>query len=286
MLGEANCIRASATSRSRARTTTSARAALRAGAAALPAGRRRAGRGQLHQEPRRHRARALGPRGRARSATSRRCRSTEQVGAVLGEANCIRSLGDIALGALTTRRRARALRAGAAALQQVGDVLGEANCIQGLGDIALARSDHEGARARYEQALPSTSRSATCWARPTASRASATSRLSARTTRGRGSATSRRSPCCAKIPEPYSMGVTHLRLMQAAASDADRERHREAARAAWGVHRPAGSDRQAPRSSEAGVTETARWEVDAFVLQPGNWVPADFRSRRRERRPG
>ncbi|MGH3157695.1 MAG: DUF4062 domain-containing protein [Streptosporangiaceae bacterium] len=38
--------------------------------------------------------------------------------------------------------------------QQVGDVLGEANCIKHLGDIALARSDHDGARAAYQQALP------------------------------------------------------------------------------------------------------------------------------------
>ena len=38
--------------------------------------------------------------------------------------------------------------------QRVGDVLGEADCIQGLGDIALARSDLDGARAAYEQALP------------------------------------------------------------------------------------------------------------------------------------
>jgi hypothetical protein len=35
----------------------------------------------------------------------------------------------------------------------VGDVLGEANCILSLGDIALARSDQETARARYEEAL-------------------------------------------------------------------------------------------------------------------------------------
>jgi hypothetical protein len=37
--------------------------------------------------------------------------------------------------------------------RHVGAVLGEANCMLGLGDIALERSDHEGARASYESAL-------------------------------------------------------------------------------------------------------------------------------------
>lgn len=37
--------------------------------------------------------------------------------------------------------------------RRVRGVLGEANCIKGLGDIAVARSDYGGARSRYSQAL-------------------------------------------------------------------------------------------------------------------------------------
>jgi hypothetical protein len=42
----------------------------------------------------------------------------------------------------------------AAAVGQVGDVLGEADCVKGLGDVALARSDHDAARKAYKDALP------------------------------------------------------------------------------------------------------------------------------------
>ena len=73
---------------------------------------------------------------------------------MLGEANCI--------GASATSRLRRSEHDAARAayeqalplFRQVGDVLGEANCIQSLGDIALARSEHDAARAAYEQALP------------------------------------------------------------------------------------------------------------------------------------
>jgi hypothetical protein len=37
---------------------------------------------------------------------------------------------------------------------EIGDVLGEADCVKGLGDVALARSDHDAARKAYKDALP------------------------------------------------------------------------------------------------------------------------------------
>jgi tetratricopeptide (TPR) repeat protein len=37
--------------------------------------------------------------------------------------------------------------------QRVGAILGQANCIRSLGDITKARSDYEGASQRFEEAL-------------------------------------------------------------------------------------------------------------------------------------
>lgn len=85
------------------------------------------------------------------------------------------------------------------AAQAAKDVQGEANCIRSLGDIARERSDHESARKLYEQALGLYER----------------------------------------IPEPYSIGGTHLRLARIASDAAERALHVRTAREAWrGIDRP------------------------------------------------
>jgi tetratricopeptide (TPR) repeat protein len=81
-------------------------------------------------------------------------RQAKESGDSMDAARCIRSLGDIAL-MRSDHDRARARFEEALLLyRKAGSVLGESNCIQSLGDIALRRSDHNGARACYEEALP------------------------------------------------------------------------------------------------------------------------------------
>ena len=62
-----------------------------------------------------------------------------------------------------------------------------------LGDIALSRSEHEEARQRYDEALS----------------------------------------LYLRIPEPYSIGMTHRRLARLATTPTERQQHVRAARDAW-----------------------------------------------------
>jgi tetratricopeptide (TPR) repeat protein len=78
----------------------------------------------------------------------------EQVGDVLGQANCIKSLGDIARERSDHDAARDCYTRAQPLFEQVGDVLGQANCILRLGDIARERSDHDAARDCYTRAQP------------------------------------------------------------------------------------------------------------------------------------
>ncbi len=78
----------------------------------------------------------------------------KQIGAILGQANCIMSIGDIHL---RESRNIDALNSYNTALplyKQIGAILGQANCIRSIGDIHLSESRNIDALNSYNTALP------------------------------------------------------------------------------------------------------------------------------------
>ncbi|MDF3062716.1 MAG: hypothetical protein K0S06_2825 [Microvirga sp.] len=74
------------------------------------------------------------------------------VGAVMGEANCLLILGDLAWRSEPDTARER-LQDALRLYRKIGDVLGEANCIYDIGEIALSRAEYSAARQLFEDAL-------------------------------------------------------------------------------------------------------------------------------------
>ena len=152
---------------------------------------------------------------------------------VLGEANCILSLGELAFRRFEHEAACHAYEAALPLYKLIGNVLGEASCIFNLGDIALSRSDLDTARRYYEAALPLYKQIGSVVGEANCDRGLGDVDAAKGIT---ASAQARWSAALAlytKMPDPYSIGLTYVRLASHAQTPAEAAEHREAARKAW-----------------------------------------------------
>jgi nucleoside phosphorylase/tetratricopeptide (TPR) repeat protein len=152
---------------------------------------------------------------------------------IRGEANCIWSLGLIALEHGDLEEAARRCEEALPLFQKARALRGEVNCIKSLGQIEAARGRYSEAVVHYEMALP-------------LYRSFGHLGGVANCIYGLGYVALKRSdPTTAKehflaalalytrIPDPYSMGETHLRLARLATDPAEKQHHLATARALW-----------------------------------------------------
>jgi tetratricopeptide (TPR) repeat protein len=156
-----------------------------------------------------------------------------QIGHVLGEANCIYRIGDIALRRSDFDQACKSYEHALPLYQQVGSVLGEANCIKSLGDIALERSDQKGARKSYEQALPLYRQVGAVLGEANCIQSLGDISLERSDFEQAGKSYERALSLYVRIPEPYSIGQTHLRLARMAILPEVRDKHLALARTSW-----------------------------------------------------
>jgi tetratricopeptide (TPR) repeat protein len=150
-----------------------------------------------------------------------------------GEANCILGLSHIAL-ACSDHDAARARYEEALLIyRQVGDAGGEANCIKSFGDIALARSDHGTARARYDKALPLYRQVGDVRGEADCIQCLGDIALAGFDTGAAKTAFVQALNLYERTKEPDSVGDSHRRLARIANSEEQRAQHASEAREAW-----------------------------------------------------
>jgi tetratricopeptide (TPR) repeat protein len=162
-----------------------------------------------------------------------------QVGSVLGEANCIRSLGDVALERSEQAEARERYEQTLPLYRQIGDVLGEANCIKRLGDIALQCSDHSVAREQYGRALHLFRHVGAILGEANCIQCLGDIALACPGDAGAREYYDEALSLYAKVPEPNSMGWTHLKIARLELDHSLRMRSIAAAASAWrSIDRP------------------------------------------------
>ncbi len=169
----------------------------------------------------------------ARAAYEKALPLYQEVGAVLGEANCIKRLGDIALQRSDHEAARAAYEKALPLYQQVGDVNGEANCIRSLGDIALRRSDHEAARAAYEKALPLYQQVGDVLGEANCIQSLGDIALQRSDHEAARAAYTEALRLYEQVADRYSIGVAHFRLAEIATDSGERCEHVRVAREVW-----------------------------------------------------
>ena len=152
---------------------------------------------------------------------------------MIGQASCIKGLGDVALDR-SDHDDARARYEQALTLcQQAGRVRGQADCIKGLGNLAKARSDLDDARACYERALALYQQAGELHGQADCIKGLGDVALDRSDHDDARARYEQALTLYRAIAEPYSIGWTLVRLARLDPADGERVRHWRAACEAW-----------------------------------------------------